>query len=41
MSVSYSDILGNIYYIRDGEKYFTEGKFERGLFNNDEKAEIL
>ncbi|MBU3187233.1 CRISPR-associated helicase Cas3' [Clostridium estertheticum] len=41
MTVSYNDILGNIYYIRDGEKYFIDGKFDRGLFNENEKAEIL
>lgn len=41
MNVSYCDMLGNIYYIDDGEKYFTEGKFDRELFNNNEKAEII
>ncbi|MBU3161252.1 CRISPR-associated helicase Cas3' [Clostridium frigoris] len=41
MTVSYNDILGNIYYIQDGEKYFTDGKFDRGLFNENEKAEII
>lgn len=41
MTVSYNDILGNIYYIKDGEKYFTNGKFDRELFNENEKAEIL
>lgn len=41
MTVSYSDMLGNIYYIRDGEQYFTDGKFDRELFNDNEKAEIL
>lgn len=41
MTVSHNDILGNIYYIQDGEKYFTNGKFDRGLFSDNEKAEIL
>jgi len=41
MNVSYNDILGNIYYISDGEKYFTDGKFDRELFNGNEKAEII
>lgn len=39
--VSYNDILGNIYYIAHGEEYFNEGKFDRELFNGDEKAEII
>jgi len=41
MTVSYNDILGDIFYIDDGEKYFTDGKFDRELFNDNEKAEIL
>ncbi len=41
MNVSYNDMLGNIYYIRDGEQYFTEGKFDRELFISNEKAEII
>ncbi len=41
MNVSYNDILGNIYYIDDGEKYFTDGKFDRELFNDNEKTEII
>jgi len=41
MTVSYNDILGSIYYIGDGEHYFTDGKFDRELFNNNQKAEIL
>lgn len=41
MNVSYNDMLGNIYYIRDGGQYFTDGKFDRELFNGNEKAEII
>lgn len=41
MNVSYNDMLGNIYYIDNGEKYFAEGKFDRELFNGNEKAEII
>jgi len=41
MTVSYNDILGDIYYISDGEDYFTDGKFDRKLFNENQKAEIL
>ncbi|MEL5899228.1 CRISPR-associated helicase Cas3' [Clostridium sporogenes] len=31
---TYSDRIGDIYYIEDGEKYFTEGKFDREKFNS-------
>ena len=31
---SYMDVVGDIFYIENGEKYFTDGKFDRELFKN-------
>lgn len=38
---SYMDVIGDIFYIDDGEKYFTDGKFDRELFENYSSFEIL
>jgi CRISPR-associated endonuclease/helicase Cas3 len=31
---SYTEVVGDIFYIENGEKYFTNGKFDRELFKN-------
>lgn len=31
LDISYNDVIGNVFYIEEGEKYFTEGKFDRSL----------
>ena len=31
---SYTEVVGDIFYIENGEKYFTDGKFDRELFKN-------
>ncbi|HAU4829413.1 TPA: CRISPR-associated helicase Cas3', partial [Clostridioides difficile] len=33
---SFNDLVGDIFYIDDGSKYFTEGKFDRSKFNQNE-----
>lgn len=33
VNVSYQDVAGDIFYISDGQKYFTDNKFDRELFN--------
>lgn len=36
LSISYNDFAGNIYYIKNGQDYFTEGKFDRDKLNRSE-----
>lgn len=36
LSISYNDFAGNIYWIKNGENYFTEGKFDRDKLNKSE-----
>jgi len=31
LNVSYNDLIGEIFYLEDGEKYFEDGKFKRAL----------
>jgi len=38
---SYDDCIGDIFYIDDGDKYFTEGKFDRSKVNNTEDFEFI
>lgn len=38
---SYSDVVGDIFYLDDGEKYFIDGKFDRELFNKSQSFEII
>lgn len=33
---SYTKKIGDLYYIEEGEKYFTNGKFDRSKFNEDD-----
>ena len=32
LSVAYNNVIGDIFYLDDGEKYFVEGKFDREMF---------
>jgi CRISPR-associated endonuclease/helicase Cas3 len=41
LDVSYNGVIGNIFYIDDGEKYFIEGKFDRKLLKEGRSFEIL
>lgn len=41
LDVSYNDVIGNIFYIADGEQYFTEGKFDRKLLKDSKRCDIL
>ena len=38
---SYSDFLGDVFYIDDGQKYFTDGKFDRSKFGEDVNHEFI
>lgn len=38
---SYSDSIGDVFYIDDGEKYFTDGKFDRSKFGEDANHEFI
>ncbi|WP_042274348.1 CRISPR-associated helicase/endonuclease Cas3 [Faecalimicrobium dakarense] len=38
---SYSDSIGDIFYIADGEKYFADGKFARSKFGEDINHEFI
>ncbi|MBU3207672.1 CRISPR-associated helicase Cas3' [Clostridium algidicarnis] len=38
---SYSDNIGDIFYIDDGYKYFTNNKFDRSKFNKTEEFELI
>ncbi|MFI3209427.1 MAG: CRISPR-associated helicase Cas3' [Peptostreptococcaceae bacterium] len=38
---SYSDQIGNLFYIEDGDKYFTNGKFDRSKFGEDVNHELI
>lgn len=38
---SYDDCIGDMFYINDGDKYFTEGKFDRSKINKTEKFEFI
>lgn len=38
---SYSDSIGDVFYIDDGEKYFTDGKFDRSKFGEDVNHEFI
>lgn len=41
LDVSYNGVIGNIFYIEEGEKYFTEGKFDRKLLKDGKSFEFL
>lgn len=36
LSIAYNDIVGNIFYIQYGSKYFVDGKFDRDLLDKSE-----
>ncbi|URZ02296.1 CRISPR-associated helicase/endonuclease Cas3 [Clostridium felsineum] len=36
ISISYNDMAGNIYYIKNGEKYFVDDKFDRSKLDKSE-----
>lgn len=38
---SYSDSIGDVFYIDDGEKYFTDGKFDRSKFGEAVNHEFI
>lgn len=41
VSIGYNDVLGSIFYIREGERYFTDGKFDRRKLKEADKFEFL
>lgn len=41
VNVSYQDVAGDIFYISDGEKYFTDNKFDRELFDKASAVEMI
>ncbi|MCC0702118.1 CRISPR-associated helicase Cas3' [Clostridioides sp. ES-S-0049-02] len=38
---SFNDYIGDIFYIDDGEQYFTDGKFDRSKFNENVEHEYI
>lgn len=38
---SYSDFIGDMFYIDDADKYFTDGKFDRSKFGEDINHEFI
>ncbi|MGO0904760.1 CRISPR-associated helicase Cas3' [Clostridioides difficile] len=38
---SFNDCIGDIFYIDDGEQYFTDGKFDRSKFNENIEHEYI
>lgn len=41
INASYQDVVGDIFYIADGEKYFTNNKFDRELFDKASRFEFI